>query len=616
MKRILSNKAMLPLGAWLAYIMVLIPLHHLVGHPALALSALPVVVAGGLLGMRVGILAGLLAFPLNLLLAHLLAKDTGEGLVTPTSLMSTALIILLGAVAGWVHNLDQRTKQELARHKQTEETLEQRATQLALLNDISRKIAAVLEIDRVLDQAARLVQERFGYDNVNLLTVDRKQDELVVRAIAGSLAHLFPSGHRLKQSQGMIGWASRHGETLLANDVNAEPRYFSCYPDLIPTQSELSVPIRVGEDIVGVLDVQSPHLNAFDENDVMVIEILADQIAVALENARLYQAVERELARRERMNEALRENEKRFRSITETAGDAIIIFDSQENIFFWNRAAKDIFGYRAGDTRGRLLDSIMPRRFSRALREEMEQVISTGESDLVGKTIEVAGIRKDGSEFPLELSLATWKIGEETYFTAIARDVTERRQAEESLERRAVQLALINDISGKIAGVLELDSVLDRAARLVQENFGYHHVALFVLDRERDELVMRASAGDFAHLFSPDHRLKLGQGMVGWVGQRGGTLLANDVDAEPRYVNLYPDVLPTRSELSVSIRVGEEIVGVLDVQSPHLNAFDENDVMVMETLDAIAPRCRTGRCLWDAPGGDSVCRCRSPVCPA
>jgi len=154
----------------------------------------------------------------------------------------------------------------------------------------------------------------------------------------------------------------------------------------------------------------------------------------------------------------------------------------------------------------------------------------------------------------------------------------------EETQRRVTQLALINDIGGKIAAVLKLDSVLDVAARLVQDSFGYHHVALFTVGRERDELVMRAKAGDFAHLFPPDHRLRLGQGMVGWAGRHGERLLANDVDAEPRYVNLYPDVIPTRSELSVPIRTGGEIVGVLDVQSPQLNAFDESDVMVMETV--------------------------------
>ena len=345
---------------------------------------------------------------------------------------------------------------DITERKRAEEALKRRAAQLALLNDVGGKIVAVLDLDSVLDRAARLVQESFGYHHVGLFTVDREQGELVMRAKSGDFANLYPPGHRLDLGQGMVGWVGQSGKLLLANDVCVEPYYVNLYPDIVPTCSELSVPIRAGEEIVGVLDVQSPELNAFDENDVVVIETLADQIAAAIENARLYEALERELA--------------------------------------------------------------------------------------------------------------------------------ERKRAETVLERRAVQLAMLNDVGGKIAAVLDLDSVLDRAARLVQENFGYHHVGLFTLDREQGELVLRAKSGDFTGLYPSEHRLKMGQGMVGWVGQSCESLLANDVDEEPRYVNLYPDVVPTRSELSVPICVGGEVVGVLDIQSPELNAFDENDVMVKETL--------------------------------
>jgi PAS domain S-box-containing protein len=345
---------------------------------------------------------------------------------------------------------------DITERKRAAEALKRRAVQLALLNNVGGKIVAVLDLNSVLNRAARLIQESFGYHHVGLFTLDREQGELVMWAKAGDFAHLYPAEHRLGVGQGMVGWVGQSGKLLLANDVSVEPYYVNLYPDIVPTRSELSVPIRAGEEIVGVLDIQSPELNAFDENDVTVMETLSDQIAAAIENARLYEALQRELA--------------------------------------------------------------------------------------------------------------------------------ERRRTEAVLERRAAQLALLNDVGGKIASVLDLDSVLDRAARLVREGFGYHHVGLFTLDSHREELVMRAKAGDFTDLYPPGHRLKVGQGMVGWVGQSCESLLANDVDAEPRYVNLYPDVLPTRAELSVPVCMSDEVVGAIDVQSPERDAFDENDVLVMETL--------------------------------
>jgi PAS domain S-box-containing protein len=196
--------------------------------------------------------------------------------------------------------LYQAAQQELAERNRAETMLEKRAAQLALLNEIGGQIAAVLKLGSVLERAAHLVHERFGYHHVALFTIDREQDELVMKARAGAFAHVFPPEHRIKLGEGMNGWVAQHGQKLLANDVRTEPHYVNFFPAMIPTQSELSVPIRIGKEIVGVLDTQSPQLNTFDENDVMVIETLANQIAVAIENARLYEAVQRELNERKR----------------------------------------------------------------------------------------------------------------------------------------------------------------------------------------------------------------------------------------------------------------------------------------------------------------------------
>jgi PAS domain S-box-containing protein len=199
---------------------------------------------------------------------------------------------------------------DITERVRTEEALNRRAAQLALINDIGNKIAAALNLDEVMGRAARLAQEGFGYHHVALFAVDGGQGELVMMARAGDFAHLFPSAHRIKLGQGMVGWVGCHDVRLLVNDVRSEPRYVNFYPDLIPTRAELCVPIRVGQETVGVLDVQSPRINAFDENDVMVMETLAAQVAIAMENARLYEAVQRELAERKRAEEEIRELNK------------------------------------------------------------------------------------------------------------------------------------------------------------------------------------------------------------------------------------------------------------------------------------------------------------------
>jgi GAF domain-containing protein len=132
-------------------------------------------------------------------------------------------------------------------------------------------------------------------------------------------------------------------------------------------------------------------------------------------------------------------------------------------------------------------------------------------------------------------------------------EIVERKSAEEALERRATQLSILNEIGSEIAVVLRLESVLDKAVHLVQERLGYHHVAIFTVDLERDELVMQARAGALSNLFPPDHSLRMDEGIVGWVASHGQALTANDVSSEPHFVNRYPELICTRAELAVPI---------------------------------------------------------------
>ena len=243
------------------------------------------------------------------------------------------------------------------------------------------------------------------------------------------------------------------------------------HPDIaliiITGYASLETAVRVLNE--GALAYITKPLN-MDEVLATVREALEKQRLV-IENRRLIQQAQRELAERKRADEALQESENRFRSIAETASDAIIIFDSQENIFFWNQAAKAIFGYLPGEALGKLLTSVISKRFHEVFREEVKRVISAGESDLIGKVVEVAGVRKDGSEFPLELSLAIWKTREETFFTAIAHDITARKRAEEELKELLKTIERAKQEWESTADSLpELVCLVDDRGRIIRAN--------------------------------------------------------------------------------------------------------------------------------------------------
>jgi PAS domain S-box-containing protein len=148
-------------------------------------------------------------------------------------------------------------------------------------------------------------------------------------------------------------------------------------------------------------------------------------------------ALVRDMTRHKEMERTLEEQRERMRAIIETSRDAIVAADQEGRVRYWNPAAQVMFGYTAEEMSGQPLTRIMPERFRDAHTAGMSRFISTGQSRVIGQTVELAGLRKDGTEFSLELSLASWTRDGEAMFAAIIRDVTERKKQEQLIRKQA-----------------------------------------------------------------------------------------------------------------------------------------------------------------------------------
>ncbi|MGB3903932.1 MAG: GAF domain-containing protein [Anaerolineae bacterium] len=165
-----------------------------------------------------------------------------------------------------------------------------RIRQTETITEVGRTIAAILDLDTLLSQVVELIADRFGYYFVHVFEVDSDAERAVFKAGTGLAGRILKEqGVSLKiGEEGVIGWVAQSGQPLIANDVDREPRYHF-HPALADTSSELAVPIRLRQEVIGVLDVQSEELGAFDDSDLATLETLADELAVAMENARLYE---------------------------------------------------------------------------------------------------------------------------------------------------------------------------------------------------------------------------------------------------------------------------------------------------------------------------------------
>ena len=171
---------------------------------------------------------------------------------------------------------------------------ERRLNVLTAVSEVGRRLTSILDLDRLLRQVVELIRTRFGYYHVQIFLVEHGSDHAVFQASSG---HGLNAKWRREGRttsigrEGIIGWTAQHGEPLLANDVTVEPRYIPDDPRLLPdTRAELATPLLVEGEVLGVLDVQSTARDAFGPDDLFILATLADQVAVAVNSARAYEA--------------------------------------------------------------------------------------------------------------------------------------------------------------------------------------------------------------------------------------------------------------------------------------------------------------------------------------
>ena len=201
------------------------------------------------------------------------SKDEIGTLAKTFNSMSARLSELITNLEGEVV---QRTKQ-----------LERRASQIQAAAELGNAVASLRDLEGLLSRTTQLISDKFGYYHVGIFLLDDKGEFAVLRASNSSGgARMLSRGHKLKVGEtGIVGAVTSTGKARIALDVGLDSVYFD-NPDLSGTRSEMALPLVSGTIILGALDVQSTKPNAFSEEDVSTLSILADQIATALQNAR------------------------------------------------------------------------------------------------------------------------------------------------------------------------------------------------------------------------------------------------------------------------------------------------------------------------------------------
>ncbi len=200
--------------------------------------------------------------------------------------LARAFQTMLNQLHGMVTQLEQRVAERTR-------DLERRTFQVHIAAQVARDITAARNLDELLNYAVNLIRERFGFYHAGVFLVDEQNEYAVIRAATGVAGkEMLARGHRLKIGEtGIVGYVTGSGRPRIALDVGSDAVHFR-NPLLPDTRSEMALPLKSGERVIGALDVQSTEPAAFNEDDVTTLQILSDQLAVAIDNARLLHEVQ------------------------------------------------------------------------------------------------------------------------------------------------------------------------------------------------------------------------------------------------------------------------------------------------------------------------------------
>ncbi len=303
-------------------------------------------------------------------------------------------------------------------------TLNRYTIQMEVAAGVASATTSILELDRLLASAVEMIRERFELYYVGIFLVDARGEWAILRAGTGEVGRqMLQHGHKLAvNGNSMIGWCLSHGETRIALDANKETTRFK-NPWLPDTHSEGAIPLIARGRTIGAITVQSSRVNAFSEQDAAVFRILADQLANALENARLFSE--------------LRGSEEKYRTILENIEEGYYEIDRAGRYTFVNDSFGFILGYAKPELLGAYYEQFIAREFREEIAQTLDLVYETGRNV---KGIEYQVVRKDGANLYVETSASLVRdgTGQAIGLRGVMRDVALRKQAEQFLIERKV----------------------------------------------------------------------------------------------------------------------------------------------------------------------------------
>ncbi|MFA6921335.1 MAG: HD domain-containing phosphohydrolase [Gallionella sp.] len=301
-----------------------------------------------------------------------------------------------------------------------------------------------------------------------------------------------------------------------------------------------------------------------------------------------------QLALLKRKDAALMASEERLRMATQTARDAIVVIEAKSGtITEWNSAAEAIFGYTQAEALGQVLhDLLTPPRLREAAQHGLAHFALSGEGAAVGKTLELLALHKDGTEFPIELSLSAMQLHEKWYATGIARDISARKQSEIALEHANRALATLGVVNRQLVYASSEDELLHAICQAIVEQRGYRMASVGYAQQDADKTVKimaySGQNGDYLDTMQLTWaETERGMEPTGRAIRSGATKVCQDIASDPYYLPWRDAALQRSFASSITLPLldADKIVfGALTVYSDEVNTFIPGEIALLEEM--------------------------------
>jgi PAS domain S-box-containing protein/putative nucleotidyltransferase with HDIG domain len=275
------------------------------------------------------------------------------------------------------------------------------------------------------------------------------------------------------------------------------------------------------------------------------------------------------------------ESEEGYRFLIDHSKEIILVLNKRGKIIFANKSTLTNYGYSKEELIGKSITHFLARGSSKkALYALAQEFLGRRQGEL-----EIQATTRSGEIRYLSVAEGSAPIYENGKLIGVmisASDITERKQAEEILQKRSAQLELIHHIQSEIPMNTDMETILIRAAESIGKCFGYYKISVNLYDQKTNEIEYLTGWNKTGLSIPRGHRQKLGQGLIGKAGLSKQTIIANDVSKEPDYITYH--LTETKAELIIPLLVQDKFVGVLDLQATRVNAFSKEDVSVLQAV--------------------------------